>query len=130
MKVYKTSDKIPVKIGDIVVTISPLSRGQKQEILSLSKNSSGILEENAFDMSALALKYSVKNIKGLKNLDGSDYNLKLDESGFVSDESIDDLFNIEENIKLIQVMGALTQGFNRISLISGVEIQGDSVEKK
>lgn len=92
-KIYKTTDKIPVKIGELVFEISPLSRIQKADIQAL------IMEGKLADAAFLSVKYAVKSVKGLKYGQG-DYELEFDDNNNITEDSLDDLSNIEESTNL------------------------------
>lgn len=95
---YRTSDRIDVKVDDLEVVISPLSFAQKTVI----QNS--VLEqtaEGATKGAALAIKYSVKGIRGIKTMDGKDYEVEFDSDGNLTDECLDDLLNISHSQKIM-----------------------------
>lgn len=105
-KIYKTSDKIKVKVDDLIITLSPLTYHQKSMVQAQ------ILEKGEFgamDSTRLAVKYALKDIEGIENMDGSKYELEIDE-GIVSDETIDDLFNLEQSTKMSLVCISLLNG--------------------
>lgn len=131
MKLYRTTDRIPVKIGDAVFTISPLSRHQKQQIVNAArKTQSGVTIEDAMEMAALSMKFSIKGVSGILDNCGLPWSPKFDPDGHLSDESIDELFNINEDSPLAHAMIAATNGIHKMSKVEGVEIQEVSVEKK
>ncbi len=100
-RLYRTSDRIPFKLGsDLTVTISPLSFAQKTELQSM------MLEAMKDPMRAvkganLAIKMAVKKVEGIETIDGKPWEPTFDEQGNLSDESVSDLMNLEENPKLI-----------------------------
>ncbi len=111
IKVYKKTDRIKVNIDGLTFSIAPLTLKQKKEIQShLYKASVENDLVSAQDASVMSLKYSVKNVKGLYDLNEEEYQLQFDENGNLSDESIDDLLNIEQNTKLAVVWNSLVNG--------------------
>lgn len=93
-KVYRVSDKIHVKIGEIKVEISPLKHIQKaevQEVLMTGKTS------DAVKGAALAIKYALKNIEGVKDSTGKPYELAFGPDKYLTEDSLDDLFNLKES---------------------------------
>ncbi len=100
MIIRKTSDIIRLKIGELTVKVSPLSRIQKAEVQALI--SRGTIED-ALAGTSLALKYAVKDVEGLQLEDGSKYELAKDEAGNLDDETLDDLMNAEFGEKITYV---------------------------
>ena len=109
--VYRVSDKIDVKIGSVTVSLSPLNYKVKADMQAY------VIAGKPMDAAVIALKNSVKAIKGLKLSDGSDYELEFDGDS-INDNCIDDLLNIPESDKLNVIA---------ISLINGVP-QGEFLD--
>ena len=108
-KIYRLSDKISYKIGDVEVKISPLSLQDKQTlheymIKGQIGDSKALLEGSMF-----AIKASVKSISGLEDLDGNEYKLEFD-GKYLTDECISDLMNLQESNKLIALCSQLIAG--------------------
>lgn len=104
--IYRTTDRIKVKVDDITVVLAPLSYKQKCDVQSAvtTKSITG-----AMDGAALAVRYSLKEISGVKYADGSEYKLKIEDDK-VSEECMDELFNLEQATKLTIVCLNLIQG--------------------
>ena len=119
--IYKLSDRIPVKIGPIEFSISPMSFQQKQEILSLVKMSSGESKADEIGMAIKTIKYSVKDVKGIHTIDGSVYQVSLDENGVLTDDCVSELMQLETNSLLIQVLASFLNGI-KDPKIKGVEV--------
>ena len=110
-KIYKTSDRIKINIDDVVVTVSPLTIEQKTEVQALMaegriKGDYAMLTKGIVKV----IKYSVKDIDGLENADGSKYKVELD-NGVLSQETIENIFNIELHTKLTLVCSSLVGSF-------------------
>jgi hypothetical protein len=103
--VYRTSDRLRVKVGELVVVIGPLNRYQKAKVQSL------IVEDKMYDSAAEALKGSIKGIEGLETVDGGQYQLQFDDNKELTDECLDDLLNLD-------VAGELT--VMAVSLLNGI----------
>ena len=84
---------------------------------------------SAMKGAALALKYSLKEIKGLESEEG-EYQLEV-ENNMVTDNCIDDLFNIEQGTKLTLVALNLLQGIPEsfINPENGEPIKGVKILK-
>lgn len=133
-KIYRLSDRIKLKVDDLVVTIGPLSIHQKSSVEGLA-SSAGVLKA-----SLLAMKYGIEDISGLIDKDGLEYKLPLDENGNLTDEAIDDLFNMESSYKLVAIALNLINNIPNefIDINTGKKLEGvefivenkDSSEKK
>ncbi len=124
VKIHRRTDKIKIKIDDVTVTISPLSSHEKAEIQSeMMKFVKGNVKAGQ-DGICLSLKYAVKGIEGVVDSEGNAYALKF-ENGYLAQECVDDLLNMEITGKLSQVCGALTNGVPREFMNSdGTKIEG------
>lgn len=126
-KIYKTSDKISVKIDDICVKISPLTFEQKCEIQAL------LVEGNPMSVvkaATSAVKYAVKGLDGVENPDGSKYDLEF-ENGTLTDSCVDDLLNIDQDDKLSLVCTSLLNGIPKdfIDPQTGKKVPGIKIER-
>lgn len=131
--VHRKSDKIKVKIDDIVLTVSPLSQHQKNEIQSrlVSGNMNSVMEG-----AALALKCAIKGVSGIQDVEGNDYQLSF-EDNHLSDECLDDLMNLEVQDKISSVCLGLIGGIPKEfinaetgEVLPGVKIIKAGEEKK
>lgn len=110
-KIYRKTDRLKLKIDNIEVTISPLSLHEKTEIQQMMIEAKARGNIGSLTGSIVkAMKYSIKGISGLIDSDGNKYQLDFDENKNVSDESIDDLMNIELGEKLQMVCSSLLGG--------------------
>ena len=123
--VYRTTDRITIKIQDVEFKIAPLPYAEKIKIKSSLARHGGANIEDISKTSIDVIRYSVKEVKGLMYADGSELKLELDESGNLTDESVNELMNIEmsENLvgSVIQLMNKIT---NKIVDENGEEIKG------
>ena len=102
--VYRTTDRIAVKIGELVVKISPLTKYQKERIQGLS------LDEKYMRAAAEAIKCGIKDIEGVSNADGSQYKLQFDENNELTEECVDDLMNLGNLSQISTVCNSLLEG--------------------
>jgi hypothetical protein len=110
-KIYRLKDRIPVQIDDIVFLVSTLTYEQKEEIQMILFNASRD-PLAAVRASRLAIKYAVKGVRGIEDQDGNPYELSF-ENGVLTNETIDELFNLEETTKLAVVCSTLLNGIPR-----------------
>lgn len=125
-KIYRITDRVSVKIGDIVAIISPLSLETKNEIQALmlqGQRSGDIIKLNAAML--MALRKCLKGIEGLTDSDDQPYELKF-ENGMVAECCIDDLTNLQMSPELLKVCAEFVNAVPKKFNIPGVEI----IEKK
>lgn len=134
MLIHRLSDKITVKIDDIEVKISPLSHSQKTVLQGhMIKAVAGDMEA-AMESVRQSIKFSLKDIKGVKYLDeegeARDFALEF-ENGQITDECIDDVLNMPISGKLNSLCAALLQGVpDKVLDNDGNEIEGIKIVKK
>lgn len=123
-KIYRCSDRLPVMIGDIEFKISPLSFQQRSEIQThLSKANNGDMNE-AMVGSFIAIKYAVKEVKGIESFDGKKYKLAFDdkEERSLTDECVNDLMNLECFPKISTMSVSLINGVPDKSPMDGITL--------
>lgn len=134
MRLYKTSDKISIKIDDIEIKVSPLNQLQKNELQGhMMKAVNGNMDEAMLSVQK-AMKFCIKGISGVEYEDeGGDlksYELEFEE-GMLSDDCIDDLLNLPVSNKISSVCSALLGGIpNEILDADGKPIEGIKILKK
>lgn len=126
-RIYRTTDRIKLKIDDIIVTISPLSASQKAEINTYHMDFAKGNIESATNAVVTAMKYAIKDIEGVEDADGKPYELEFD-GDYLSDDCVSDLLNLELNGKLQTVACSLANGVPNDFDLEGVEFvkSGDS----
>lgn len=124
MRIYKTSDRIPVIIDDLEFKVSPLTYEQKMQISSCVTTVSGQEIFDAAKAAQMAIKFAVKDVKGLETENG-DYELKL-ENGILTDECVDDIANLPMSDKLTVTLLNLLQGVPKevVNPSTGQKIEG------
>lgn len=130
-RIYKRTDRITVKINDVELKLAPLSLDQKTEIQQILVEAQRAADVKGLTRGiVLAIKYSLKDVKGLEGSDGP-YKLQFDEAG-LADECIEDLMNVDFSKKLTMVCSAMVNGVptqftdDRLKPLEGVEIVSDS----
>jgi hypothetical protein len=135
MKIYRTTDKIPVKIDSIEFKISPLNYHQKAavqaEILKAEQGNPMAIMAAA----RLAIKYSLKEVSGITDSKDQPYELEFDSEG-LTDQCVDDLLNADADQRLQLVCMTLLQGQPKHPVdaqgqpIKGIKIGGNPKGKK
>lgn len=130
MKIYKTTDKIKIKINDLFFYLSPLSYKQKIDLQNL------LVQKREMEASIMAVRMSLKDVEGLETSTGEKYELSF-ENELVSEDSIDDILNLQGSSSLqlasIHFMtGVPKEILNPVTglPIEGVKIVGLSDESK
>lgn len=106
-RIYRISERIPLRVGDLEIQISPLALDQKAEISDVVGD--GMSTAKLLRGSALALKYCVKSVSGLEDGEGA-YSLEFQEDGNLSDDAVNELFNMQGNDKLTAICLSLLNG--------------------
>jgi len=127
MIIYKSTDRIPVKIGELTFWLSPMKWGHKQEIIALITQKGGQEHSDATKQAFLTMKYSVKSVDGLKNADGSEYTLETDHDGILTDEATNELFQLDQMPLLTSVAAQWIQRVREIEL-DGVTVDFGAVK--
>lgn len=129
MKIYKLTDRIKVQISDVTFWLSPLSADQKAELMSQTKIVKGEEKTDGWKVTLLTLKYSIKAIEGLVDVDDEPYQLSFDPDGTLSLDCVNELMQIECSTDL---MLAATSLMNKIKdpELPGVKVTLPASKKK
>ena len=132
MRIYKRTDRIPVKIGELTVKIAPLSLEQKAEVST--KLISGRVKGESKDLlhaTMLAIKYAVKSIDGLTDGDDKPYQLQFD-GELLTDECASELMNMSISGKVQSVCLALINNIpdEFTDFVTGQKLDGVEILKK
>lgn len=111
-KIYRTTDRIPVKIGDLVFKLSPLTYDQKIKVADAFSVVNGEATQKAGTATALIMKYSIKEVEGLEYATGDEpYKLKFEKDGeSLTSECLNELFSLECKADLSMACFALLNG--------------------
>lgn len=109
VRIYRTTDRIKVKVDSIVVTIAPLSVDEKAEISQFML--AGKLRDfkAAAKGTALTVKYAVKDVSGIVDQKNQPYKVAFDENGYLTDQCVSELFNLEMSGKLTEICMSLVE---------------------
>lgn len=95
-KIYKMSDRIPVKFGDVVVYFGILNKDQKAHINSCTEIIDGMREVNVTDATWYSVKYGVKSIKGVEYASGGEFELQFEEDKMsLTDDCVNELLTMD-----------------------------------
>lgn len=118
--VYRTSDRIKIKVGGLVFKISPLNKFQKEKIQTLS------LQDKLIQSATEAIKCAVKSVYGLKDANGEEYQVELDDNKELTEDCVDDLMNLEIGPQLATVCASLLSGIPKefVDPYTGKKLEG------
>ena len=123
MIIFKTTDRVPVKIADVTFWISPLTLDQRRQINDLTKLSGGAEKVDGFSAAEYYVKFGVKSIDGLTLADGSAYQCAYGEDGTLDDATLGDIFQLGCFSQLITAC-------TNLSAIAANKIEGVSIDLK
>ena len=111
------------KLKNVEIALKPLSVEEMLEVFGLMSNK---LDDIAANMRAgiLAIRYSLKEVKGLKDYNDDLIELKFDDDGRLDLDCVDLIINCTLSQDLIAVASALIQGAPAIDLVDGVKRLG------
>jgi hypothetical protein len=131
MIIYRLTDRIPCKIGELTFWLSPLSYEQKMNLLECKKMEGGKEVVDGHKRARLSLKYGIKKVEGLSCADGSPYVPSVGPDGILVDEAVDEIMGLDCLNALVTVCVGLLNGVSDPKL-EGVEVDFKGVvsEKK
>lgn len=127
LKVYRSTSRIPVKIGDALFKLSPFTQEQKIELMQCISMDGGTRVENLAKMSFMACKFAIKEVSGIVNEDDSEFKLEFDEKG-VSTESLNTLLTLELSQELLTTCQTFIQGIPKEILNPTTKKKFENVE--
>jgi hypothetical protein len=131
MKIARLSDRFKIKMDGVTVIVAPLSGRQKLEMTSLIKQGNdGKLYIDKASQELYLVKHSIKEIQGIKDHDGIDYNLEFDGdclSDTCGEEVLSFLVNTYFTVANTQIMNGIFGEV--ISPMSGKPVNGILVER-
>lgn len=110
-RIYKLTDKIKYQIGELSVSISPLSVNDKNILIDYQVKGTAKRDVNALLEGAIyTIQCAVKAVSGLEDSEGNPYQLQFDESGKLTRECAEELLNIEQSNQLISLCASFANG--------------------
>lgn len=111
-KIQRISDRVKYKIGDVTFHCAPLTKDQKLEIQNCFIEKGKEQKYDLFTAQTLYLKYSLKDIEGVEDYHGEKYSLEFDNSGYITDNCISELLNLEQKSTLLTALWQNLNGYN------------------
>lgn len=102
MIIYRLTDRIPVRIGEVTFWLAPLSASQKSELLSLITVKQGEERVKPMELSVRAIQFALKKIEGVQDASGETYELLVGEDGYVTRECVEEVLGLDGSDLLIR----------------------------
>lgn len=131
MRIARLDERFKINLGEVSLTVSPLSGRQKLEMTSmLRQGSDGKFYIDKASQEHFLVKHSIKGVEGLKDLDDKDYDLRFD-GKCLTDECAEELLAFLVNTMFTF---ANTQAMNGlfgevVNPFTGEKLNGVSVER-
>jgi len=128
MRIFRPHQRIDLKVGDIVITVSPLTKEQKIELAQMNTVEGGKVKIDHFKSTDAIIKRAVKQIKGVEYPDGTP--IQLEEGGdLLSDEDAEIVWavldNLENSNDIVLALFKMMRGAMDFD-IPGVEVEPQS----
>jgi len=128
IKILRVTDRVQVKIGEVTVSLAPLTMFQRQELLAHVEQSDGQDVNDIRKATVMALKYSVKDIEGIEDMDGNKYELSFGSDKCLTDDCVLELLNTEISDKMIHSSYSMIYGLpTEIKDHEGNKVEGVEV---
>lgn len=126
MKIYPLTARIPIKIGEVVFHVSPLSYQGKLELAQYIVRRGGADLRPDLQYFMKCLQLCLKKVEGAEYFDGKQFELTFDHQGFVSDDSLGEVSQILSSAKAAAATASLI-GEMQDPKMDGVEVNFDKV---
>jgi hypothetical protein len=100
MIVYRITDRIPVRFGEITFWLAPLTHGQRQLVIEGTRLKGGSEHEDKIGAATRALRYSLKGLDGVQCADGTPYELSFDKNGELTDDCLSEVLQLDGSSEL------------------------------
>jgi hypothetical protein len=94
MKILRTTDRVKIKLGEVVLTVKPMTQAQKIEMSRLVTTQDGKQISYATEMLTFVVKHTVKEMEGVTDLNGDAIKLGFLEDGSMDEESVSDVMAV------------------------------------
>jgi hypothetical protein len=128
MKILRTTDKVAVSAQGVTATISPLSQGQKVEIMSTIGVVAGKEQTDMARQAHLTVKYCVKEIDGIETFDGEKYTLTKDSNGFLTDDCAAELVSALAQTGLLEQTANIALGVLKVAKGYKLKVNGKEID--
>jgi hypothetical protein len=128
MKILRTTDKVSVSAQGVTATISPLSQGQKVEIMSTIGVVAGKEQTDLTRQAHLTVKYCVKEIDGIDTFDGEKYSLTKDSNGNLTDDCAAELVSALAQTGLLEQTANIALGVLKETKGYKLKVNGKEID--
>lgn len=130
MKVYRVTDRIPVRIGELTFWVSPLTFEQRSQIGSIARIEAGKEVPDPLKTARALVGQSLKQVDGLFQGDDSPFELEFDDMGALTSDCVEDLLQLDGvSDKLVGIAGRFVRdGIKEVTDIPGVTVDLKAVK--
>lgn len=128
MIIYRLTDRIPVRIGELTFWLAPLSASQKSELLSLVTVKEGEERVPPMEVAIRTVAMSVKKIEGVTTADGDPYELQFDPNGNLARECVEEIFGLDGAEKMLLACKHFAFQELKDPKLEGVEVDFSKVQ--
>lgn len=121
MQILRATDRVKVKIQDVEFHIAPLTREAKRQLAACRFIESGEEKLDLLEANTILLKYGLKNVIGLQDYHGDDYQLEFD-GDVLSDQCVTEVLSLDCKEKLTASGWSIVNGGWQSFDLDGVEL--------
>ena len=127
--IYRTSDRIEIKIDDFKIKIKPMSFEEKSQVIAEIQKAQQTKDMASLQKASLMpIRLALKSIEGVEDINGEPYSLQFDENNHLTDECLNEVLSLSE--KLTQVCMATLNGLPNEWEIEGVSFSSKKKPRK
>ncbi len=127
--VYRPSDRVRVRAGELELELRPLTVEQKQELAGYATLEGAQSVSDIYKMAMGGIQYGVTAIKGISYPDGTEAQVELDEKGLTA-ESLDLVMQALDNQLAIRISNKLLKSISDMDDVEGIELVADEPKVK
>lgn len=131
MQVLNPNDRVRIKAAQLTFIIAPMTSQQKGEVMACIEAKAGSFIQDRWDMTSKAIRFSLKAIEGLTDVDDKPVVLELGADGCLTDAAMDIVMNIpdEANVAIAACLqfGTRAPSLDIIDPTTGKTMEGIEV---
>lgn len=129
IKIYRTTDRIPVNIGDVKVWLAPMSSENRIKLQALIRVEAGEIIVDQERMGLFAIRCCVKDVEGIEYADGTAYKPEIVDD-VMTEDSISELLQACDMAKLMLASTRMMRVDAKTQLPPGVKLKKSDKPKR